>query len=706
MIKTTTRVAGILLAGAIAASATAVAAPPGNDARDDAAVTARGITVSIDVLANDPGATVHSQVRLRQRPAHGSARVVGQQVVYTPRPGFTGRDSLTYMAKSSGRPGMARVTIDVGEALRLQGRVTERGAGAAVTAWAGGHRFDASADANGDYVIDVVGSGDDMVRLESSRDEVVLASLVGGFEHLVAEAGDDGVLTRDENNRVQISRLSAAHAFLAQLANDGMPVESGARLAVVQGMMDLDELLPMSAAIKLVVDGTHALPGGVADTMELISDADAYQRFASAVRATDPDARDAAIAATVSDPDVIAPPDVASMMGAKWLLPASADGTIRVGLVAGERLVLAKGGSATYISTRPNLDTGATWRAGDTAVSVTPDVPPLQESISYFDGVPVRAVFGTVGMDLALLVDGGTTGRDVFGITHHTIVTYPDNPERPDLVGAGTRVAVAHREGVAGIPFHAGEFPATRTLPLHRPEIYGYAAVELSTGSNYAVHRFAADGTGTVTDDGQLFTWSLDGRGHLHLAYGDGETAEIVRLRQDGRKGDGVIALFHLADGSSKTIFALSSVLDGTLEFDAANLMESWRSGFRLSDSAHVDPLQGDFYVVLDGPGQTGQQVSFHPAGVDRVPLVWDVADGMMVARRYRDYDGWQVECTVGVNGCFLYRERRWVPISRSGNRIYLHEELWGAQEFTGGAPLALLSQRGNFYDIEVAPTP
>ena len=705
MSKGKTRAAGIVLCGLLASAA--AAAGPRDAAQDDVAVTARGTAVSIDVLANDPHVTALTRVHLRQRPVHGNAEIVDRKVVYTPDAGFTGRDSLTYLVKSGRRVGIARVTVDVGDTLTLRGRVTEGGGGAAVSARVGRHRFDATADAAGSYQVDVIGLDADMVRLESRSGHTVLASIVGGFQRLRAESGSDGVLTREENNQVQVTRLSAAHAYLAQLANDGIPVETEDQFTAAQGAMDLDELLRMAAAVKLVADGSHALPGGVADTMELISDTDAYQRFLDSVLADDAGAIDAAIAGTLSDADVVVPANAASMRGARWLVPPGAAGTIRVGLIAGQHLVLGPGGDASFVDMQPNLDNGATWSMVGGAAAVVLDSPRQREFFVYRDGVQVRMIASTVRLDVTPLVDGGASGRDLVGVTWHGINSFPDDPGYPDQVTASASTLLSYREGVATIPFLAAEFPGLRALQIHRPEIYAEDAAEQASGSNYALHRFDAGGIGNVVDDGQPFAWSLDATGHLHVAYADGESAEFVRLAQDGRKGDGVVGLFQLPDGSSKTIYALSSRLDGSLEFDVANLARPWRSGFDISQTAYDFANHFGFFIVLDGPGQTGRQVMVDTTGWSSwSPLVWHVDGGAMVARRYRDNDGWQVECTLGVNGCYLLMERRWVPVARAGDRIYVHEELWSAQDESGSLPLQLISQRGNFYDIGPPPSP
>src|SRR5690606_36464899 len=340
----------------------------------------------------DPGTTARTAIGVRRQPSHGTVQVIADRLVYTPAPGFTGRDTLGYWIKTGRRFGAATVTVDVGDALRLQGKVTDRGAAAAVSARVGERRFHAKADASGAYAIDVVGLEGEMVRLESSRGEVALASIVGGFERLLVEAGPDGVLTREENNQVQVSRLSAAHAYLLQLANGGAPVESEAQLASAQGGMDLDVLLEMSAVVKLVADATHALPKGITDTMALISDVDAYHQFVQAVRSGQPGAIDDAIADTLSDPDVVVPTGAAALVGARWLAPPGATGTVRVGLLAGQYLALEDGGVGTYVDTLPVSDTGATWGVVGGAAAVVLDTPRRTEHVQHRDGVDVRRV--------------------------------------------------------------------------------------------------------------------------------------------------------------------------------------------------------------------------------------------------------------------------------------------------------------------------
>ncbi|MGN6519844.1 MAG: Ig-like domain-containing protein [Dokdonella sp.] len=82
-------------------------------ARDDRATTSFGQPVTIAVLANDDDADGDALVLAGVgAPAHGSASIVGSDVVYRPVPGFSGVDTFTYTV-DDGRGGSATATITV-----------------------------------------------------------------------------------------------------------------------------------------------------------------------------------------------------------------------------------------------------------------------------------------------------------------------------------------------------------------------------------------------------------------------------------------------------------------------------------------------------------------------------------------------------------------------------------------------------------------
>ena len=68
-----------------------------------------------------------------------------------------------------------------------------------------------------------------------------------------------------------------------------------------------------------------------------------------------------------------------------------------------------------------------------------------------------------------------------------------------------------------------------------------------------------------------------------------------------------------------------------------------------------------------------------------------------MRARFHGDNIGVVARCAIGINGCSLVFERRWTPLSRTGNRIGVLEELFQP-------PPLIVGQRGNFHEIQAPP--
>lgn len=102
---------------AIGAVTVVVSSPPANTApvaADDGAVTAMGIAVVVDVLANDTDANGDSlTVAALSQPTGGAVAPSGMTaVVYTPAPGFSGVDTFTYRA-DDGRDLSSPATVTV-----------------------------------------------------------------------------------------------------------------------------------------------------------------------------------------------------------------------------------------------------------------------------------------------------------------------------------------------------------------------------------------------------------------------------------------------------------------------------------------------------------------------------------------------------------------------------------------------------------------
>ena len=144
------------------------------DAQDDFAITRPGQSVLVDVLGNDGALGGDLRLLKAFKPAHGSVAIEDGRIRYTPAAGFQGSDSFRYMVQSAkSQPGQATVNVEVGQGgvtLRLAGRVVDDPIpGATVTVSVGGFDFVTTADANGNYVLDIAAlRGDAFVTIEAT----------------------------------------------------------------------------------------------------------------------------------------------------------------------------------------------------------------------------------------------------------------------------------------------------------------------------------------------------------------------------------------------------------------------------------------------------------------------------------------------------------------------------------------------------------
>jgi CshA-type fibril repeat protein len=80
---------------------------------DDTVAAASNSTSTFDVVANDSTAGGTPTITILQQPENGTATIVGGKISYTPDPGYSGPDSLSYTLTTQGGTSDATVTITV-----------------------------------------------------------------------------------------------------------------------------------------------------------------------------------------------------------------------------------------------------------------------------------------------------------------------------------------------------------------------------------------------------------------------------------------------------------------------------------------------------------------------------------------------------------------------------------------------------------------
>ncbi|KID56262.1 hypothetical protein JF50_18565 [Pseudoalteromonas luteoviolacea] len=151
---------------------------------------------------------------------------------------------------------------------------------AALTIFIGDQSFELSADETGtyNYTLDIDDSMvDDLVRIRakggSSQSEVEFYSQLPSFSSIETQAGEDGILNKDDNFGVNITNVTTSEYALITREVGTPQSETSLNNALVG--IDADEKLTLAALIKIVVDGegdnAFSLPEGVNSTFELVS---------------------------------------------------------------------------------------------------------------------------------------------------------------------------------------------------------------------------------------------------------------------------------------------------------------------------------------------------------------------------------------------------------------------------------------------------
>lgn len=294
------RPARLLLAAALAA-VTALAGCFGGDddppataaATADAATTTWNSDASLDVLANDSVSQGEKRLlALVRAPANGSASLVDGRIVYRPRDGFFGDDTLRYSLGTSAGTATAEaeVAITVEAVLALRGLAIDAPLAQAAVQISGAASAAATTNAQGAWQADV--------RLRDPQGVVQLTAAGSGAQahvrlvgaaaaaDLAAAAAPDGTVAAERVDSLTVSHFSTALAALAERAHGRVP-GTAATLAEARAKVNAEDLLNLATLIHLVADEGLALPAGKADTWALVGDATATAALLAAQATAD-----------------------------------------------------------------------------------------------------------------------------------------------------------------------------------------------------------------------------------------------------------------------------------------------------------------------------------------------------------------------------------------------------------------------------------
>ncbi|WAJ70161.1 carboxypeptidase-like regulatory domain-containing protein [Catenovulum adriaticum] len=173
--------------------------------------------------------------------------------------------------------------------LTLTGVVTDEPiANASVTAMIGEQSFNATTDNNGVYSLALSVAQqftDQLVKLiatghPDTHPNVKFVSQLPSFATLKAQAGDNEMLSAEDNFSLNVTNVTTAEAALLEIVKAGEPISDEAELNQLLTNLNVQTKLRLATLVKIVVDNQdYNLPDGVSDTLALLTDSAASQAF-------------------------------------------------------------------------------------------------------------------------------------------------------------------------------------------------------------------------------------------------------------------------------------------------------------------------------------------------------------------------------------------------------------------------------------------
>ena len=576
-------------------------------------------------------------------------------------------------------PAMSRLT--------LTGTVTDAPIpGAVVTATIGSRSFTATADANGNYRLELSveeSAAGGFITLQAkgvgSQSYVEFTSLLGTFQALKTQAGSDEILSSSENFATQITNVSTALATLLRHANGGQPVASQTLIDTLTSTLHAQQILELAVAIKLLVDepDDYPMPSGLNSLQALLSDTTAREQLVTDFFERDPATFNSVQLAIVNDTTLTQP---------------ATNATLRSTLTA---VLLTDNDATTFtepnraVSYTFNTDGTGTASAGAWHRNMTWSISGASVDIIYETPVSLdgweRKICSDFSSDYGYLnhaisydVNGAKLAllnERVVAITETRHVTYRSCSSGPasDVVTEARTI-----QGTEDFqPIDPAEWrDATRTMWVYDMPI-DHEHVTFGIVPDLA--QFHADGTGSTREYGKHFTWSLDTSGRIvNVTFDDGVTAAFRALREIDDVATDLLFEFTLPTGRLVEAGpSLRTDLHPELAFTPDNTIgRHYRFG--VDDPPIVPGAKGTRWRFdADGFGSRESE----PLNSSGVVIVADRST--MPHWGYRWYlDGNDLIQQYTENGCdlqtdpicFVSHDLRITPLARVGTRTYVLE--------------------------------
>lgn len=510
----------------------------------------------------------------------------------------------------------------------------------------------------------------------------------------------------DSSNAIAINAVSTALYSLIIAANGGTAPADLDSFTFVEKSVSPDDLIEAAAVVQLVAQGgDFALPEGVTNVLELLTNVEAYNDYVAAAEATTPGIIATTIDDIIADPELTPPVDASSLASTYFEVYPAADGFLSRG---GNRYDFNEDGTGaeTFSSGMNEFS----WELADGVIQLTY----LDEAPSYYYPSVDASNVGLTGEQKQLLKDNNITQVEVMRVQQSSSMQRIIQGEKTDTyrfvsTGIDTMTPITVGQTLvnpAGVVYESNQdqllrnadklgdvkFTETELVGQWMFEHYYYVGEQ---GLGYAnmfadIFEINADGTGTALEVDKSFSWEVDAAGAFVATFADGSSIKAIKLDQVGTDVQ-VFSATYDAEGSliaADADYAL--MLDGSdfSTFDQTNpedmywnttintwTKDSWENGNLLWDEGNA---YFGWQLLEDNTGYALGDTLTEPPTFEPLfnfPLTWEE----------EAVDGSEDESVVSINrwtcmddGTKPCAQRQWRLLkSTDGNlgpRIYVFE--------------------------------
>ncbi|MDF3125775.1 hypothetical protein [Rheinheimera sp. 1928-s] len=411
---------------------------------------------------------------------------------------------------------------------------------------------------------------------------VVPSSVVAKVSSVFASLlGSSPMAEADSSNNIAINAVSTALYSLIITGNGGVAPADLSSFTLVEKSVSPDELIEAAAVVKLIAQGgAFALPDGVTNVLELLTNTEAYNSYVAAAEVTTPGIITTTIAEIIADPELTPPVDESSLANTYFEVFPAAEGFLSRG---GNRYDFnADGtGAETYGRGVDEFD----WELIDGVIelSYTGDSGPYsypttavgvagltQEQVTQlrgagFNQVEVRRIPSAASMKR--IIEGEKI--DTYRITSSVleVLTPVQLPGGTIISTQGITLETTsdqllrNADKLGDVKFTEADMAGDWVF-----EHYYYAGdPDLGYAGMFAdIFEINADGTGIALELDKSFVWEVNEQGTFVVTFSDGASVQVIKLDQLGTDVQ-VFSSSYNAEGSlvaAEADYAL--ILDGS----------------------------------------------------------------------------------------------------------------------------------------------